>query len=80
MYNIAGTEYHDIKTISDMVLNYLSKDDNNVRYEKQEEHNTGDKKGDLTKPQKDLNHEPQVKRSEGIPITIEWQRKIYGIQ
>ena len=80
VYNIAGTEYHDIKTISDMVLNYLSKDDNNVRYEKQEEHNTGDKKGDLTKAQKDLNHEPQVKLSEGIPMTIEWQRKIYGIQ
>ena len=34
----------------------------------------------LTKAQKDLNHEPQVKLSEGIPMTIEWQRKIYGIQ
>tara|TARA_B110000263_G_C15264968_1_gene490653 strand:- start:163 stop:1083 length:921 start_codon:yes stop_codon:yes gene_type:complete len=77
VYNIAGTEYHDIKTISDMILNYLGKDDSKVQYEKYEEHNTGDKKGDLSKAEKDLNHRPQVNLSEGIPLTIEWQKKIY---
>ena len=77
VYNIAGTEYHDIKTISDMILNYLGKDDSKVQYEKYEEHNTGDKKGDLSKAEKDLNHRPQVNLAEGIPLTIEWQKKIY---
>jgi len=80
VYNIAGTEYHDIKTISDMILNYLGKKDSNVQYEKYEEHNTGDKKGDLSKAQKDLNHEPHVNLAKGIPITIEWQKKIYDVK
>ena len=77
VYNIAGTEYHDIKTLSDMILNYLGKDDSKVQYEKYEEHNTGNKKGDLSKAEKDLNHRPQVNLAEGIPLTIEWQKKIY---
>jgi len=80
VYNIAGTEYHDIKTLSDMILNYLGKDDSQVQYEKYEEHNTGNKKGDLSKAEKDLNHRPQVNLAEGIPLTIEWQKKIYDIR
>lgn len=80
VYNIAGTEYHDIKTLSDMILNYLGKDDSKVQYEKYEEHNTGNKKGDLSKAEKDLNHRPQVNLAEGIPLTIEWQKKIYDIR
>ena len=80
VYNIAGTEYHDIKTISDIILNYLGKDDSKVQYEKYEEHNTGNKKGDLSKAEKDLNHRPPVNLAEGIPLTIEWQKKIYDIR
>ena len=80
VYNIAGTEYHDIKTISNMILNYLGKDDSKVQYEKYEEHNAGNKKGDLTKAQKELNHKPQVNLAEGIPLTIKWQKEIYDIR
>tara|TARA_Y100001934_G_scaffold132030_1_gene160109 strand:- start:241 stop:1158 length:918 start_codon:yes stop_codon:yes gene_type:complete len=79
VYNIAGNEYHDIKTISDMILSYLGKDDKEITYQTFEKHNTGDKKGDLTKAQDHLDHQPTVKLTDGIPLTIEWQKTIYGI-
>lgn len=49
VYNIAGDEYHDIKTISDIILNELGKDDSLVTYTDIESHNTLDKKADATK-------------------------------
>lgn len=78
VYNIAGDEYHDIKTLSDIILNYLDKDDKLVKYVQFEAHNTKDKKASIKKAVKDLKHKPLVSLSEGIAKTIEWQRKIYG--
>ena len=79
VYNIAGSEYHDIKILSDMILDYLGKDDRLVNYVEFEAHNTRDKKGDLTKVISDLDHQPCVTLEEGIPLTIEWQKQVYGI-
>ena len=78
VYNISGDEYHDIKTLSDMVLDYLGKDDSLVTYEQIEQHNTRDKKGDNSKAKRDLQHEVTVPLNEGIPRTIEWQKAEYG--
>lgn len=78
VYNIAGEEYHDIKTISDMILKYLGKDDKLVKYIQFEAHNTKDKKASIKKALKDLNHKSSTPLSIGIPKTIEWQKKIYG--
>ena len=79
VYNIAGSQYHDIKTVSDMILTHLGKDDRQVTYERVETHNTRNKKGDLSKSQRDLGHQTRVKLAEGIPLTIAWQKQIYGI-
>ncbi len=79
VYNIAGSEYHDIKTVSDMILAELGKDDCLVKYERREAHNTRDKKGDLRKAQNELGHQTRVKLAEGIPLTIAWQKETYGI-
>lgn len=78
VYNIAGDEYHDIKTLSDMILAYLGKDDSLVEYLPFEAHNTRDKKADNSKAKRDLDHRCTVPLSEGIPRTIEWQKKVYG--
>ncbi|MEK7439158.1 MAG: NAD(P)-dependent oxidoreductase [Chloroflexota bacterium] len=78
VYNIAGTEYHDIKTISDMILKYVGKDDRLVKYVQIEEHNTRDKKADISKSVRDLDHRVEVPMAVGIPRTIEWQKKVYG--
>lgn len=78
VYNIAGSEYHDIKALSDMILNYLGKDDHLVKYVPVEAHNTKDKKTDVAKSVRDLDHRPEVPLAVGIPRTIEWQKKVYG--
>ncbi len=79
VYNISGDEYHDIKTLSDMILGYLGKDDRRVNYIDVEAHNTRDKKGDNSKARRDLDHNPSITLAEGLPKTIEWQRATYGV-
>jgi dTDP-glucose 4,6-dehydratase len=78
VYNIAGDEYHDIKSLSDMILGYLGKDAHLVEYVKFEAHNTRDKRSDNAKAKRDLGHRCTVSLEEGIPRTIEWQKKVYG--
>jgi dTDP-glucose 4,6-dehydratase len=77
-YNIAGDDYHDIKTLSDMILECVGKNDSLVKYVEFEAHNTRDKKTDNAKAKRDLDHKVTVKLEEGIPNTIEWQKKVYG--
>ena len=79
VYNISGDEYHDIKTLSDMILRYLGKSDDFVIYEKIEAHNTKDKKSDNSKAKRDLDHRCTVTLEEGIPLTIEWQKEVYNV-
>lgn len=78
VYNIGGLEYHDMKEASDIILDYLGKDDSLVTYKKSEPHTTKDKKVDVTKAIQDLQHNPQVSLEEGIPHTIEWMKSVYG--
>ena len=77
VYNIAGEEYHDIKTLSDMILSYLGKDDSLVEYVEYEAHNTRNKLANVEKAKRDLGHECTVSLAEGIPRTIEWQKEVY---
>lgn len=77
VYNIAGSEYHDIKALSDMILNYLGKDDRLVKYVEYEAHNTRDKKTSPDKSVRDLDHQATVPLEVGIPRTIEWQKDVY---
>lgn len=78
VYNIAGDEYHDIKTLSDMILGYLGKDDSLVEYVEVEAHNTRDKLSNNEKAKRDLDHKCTVTLEEGIPRTIEWQKEVYN--
>mgnify|MGYP001577983951 FL=1 len=77
VYNVAGDEYHDIKSLSDMILKYLGKDDKLVKYVPVEAHNTRNKKTTIAKAARDLDHKPTVPLSVGIPRTIEWQKEVY---
>lgn len=78
IYNIGGTEYHDMKEASDLILDCLGKDDSLVTYKEGEPHTTKDKKVDVAKAIRDLAHSPRVSLQEGIPRTIEWQKSVYG--
>jgi dTDP-glucose 4,6-dehydratase len=79
VYNIAGSELHDMKQVSDIILDYLGKDDSLVRYEDKQDDTTLLKLVDASKAIKDLDHKSTVPLSEGIPRTIEWQKGVYGI-
>ena len=78
VYNIAGSELHDMKRASDIILNYLGKDDSLVEYRDVQEATTLEKKVDASKAVRDLNHQTTVTLEEGIPRTIDWQKEVYG--
>jgi dTDP-glucose 4,6-dehydratase len=78
VYNIAGSELHDMKTASDIILKYLKKDDSLIEYRDAEADTTLVKKVDISKAVRDLGHKSTVTLEEGIPRTIEWQKEVYG--
>jgi dTDP-glucose 4,6-dehydratase len=77
VYNISGDEYHDIKTLSDMILDFVGKDDDLVEYVEFEAHNTRDKLASNAKAKRDLDHRCTVTLEEGLPRTIAWQKEVY---
>lgn len=79
VYNIGSDEQHDIKTLSDLILAELGRDDDLVEYLPFEEHNTKDKDVDNTKARRELDFETTVGLEDGIARTIAWQRETYGI-
>jgi dTDP-glucose 4,6-dehydratase len=77
VYNIGGTEYHDIKTLSDIILRYLNKPDTKVEYLPAEPFTTKDKRVSLDKAIRDLKHAPKISLEVGIPKTVDWMRDVY---
>lgn len=78
VYNIGGTQYHDMKCISDLILGFLGKSDASVTYVETEPFTTRDKKIDVSKAIRDLGHDPKVPLEVGVPKTIEWMTSVYG--
>ena len=79
VYNIAGDTYHDIKTVSDMILEQAGKDDNLVEYVEFEVHNIRNKRTSAERARRDLGHRETVSLEEGIARTIAWQRAFYDV-
>lgn len=80
VYNIASTEYYDIKSISDYVLEAAEKTDVLVTYKEFENQTTLDKKVDNAKAVRDLGMKTTVDLKEGIVRTVEWMRRVYDVQ
>lgn len=78
VYNIGGKEYVEVKVASDMILKYLGKDDSLVKYLPEDVHNVVNKQPDISRAVRDLKHNPKTTLKEGLPKTIEWQKKVYG--
>jgi dTDP-glucose 4,6-dehydratase len=77
VYNIGGTEYHDIKTLSDVILDHLKKKDDFVEYLPAEPFTTKDKRVSVERAVRDLKHTARVPLAVGIPKTIDWMREVY---
>ncbi|HEY6291291.1 MAG TPA: NAD(P)-dependent oxidoreductase [Terriglobia bacterium] len=80
VYNIGSTEYHDIKTVSDLVLGAVGRDDRLVAYKPSEPFTTRDKKIDVGKAERDLGHRPRVSLAEGLARTLAWMRDYYAVR
>jgi dTDP-glucose 4,6-dehydratase len=78
-YNIAGTSYHDIKTVSDLILKETGKSDKLVKYSQGEPFTTKHKKVDASKAVRELAHTPKVGLEQGIAETVKWMRSFYGV-
>lgn len=79
VYNVGGAEYRSVEDLSRIVLKYLGKSDSLVEYLPEDKHNTLNKRPDITKARRDLGHNPTTTLEEGVPKTIEWMKRIYGI-
>lgn len=79
VYNIAGETYHDIKTISDMILRECGKSDRLVSYVEKEVHNTLDKRTSAARAKEDLGHHETVGLEDGIHRTVDWQKEYYRV-
>jgi dTDP-glucose 4,6-dehydratase len=81
VYNIGGTDYHDIETCSEIILAHLKKSDKKlVNYKNSEKLTTRQKLVDCSKAIKDLKHKTTVTLKEGIRRTLAWMREAYGIR
>ena len=81
VYNIGGTDYHDIETCSDIVLAALKKSAKKlVTYKDSEILTTRQKLVDCTKAIRDLDHRTTVTLREGIRQTLKWMQGEYGIK
>jgi dTDP-glucose 4,6-dehydratase len=81
VYNVGGrVEWEkDIKEYSDLVLKHTGKDDSLVDYQDSEAFTTIIKTVDFSKAIKDLNHNPVIDPDEGIKKTVDWMKKVYGL-
>lgn len=80
VYNLGGDEQYEIKYISDLILNYLGKDDSKITYKPEEPFTTKIKTPDSSKAKRDLGFKISIKPEEGIPRTIEWFKEVYGFK
>ncbi len=77
VYNVGGEELHDMKSVSDVILEYLGVDDSHVTYLESEPMTTKDKVVDCSRARAELDHNPVVPLEVGIPKTIDWMRSVY---
>lgn len=78
VYNVAGTQYTNIKYLSDLILKSLGRGDSLVTYKESEPLTTQDKKVDMSKAVRDLGYDPEVTLEEGIPKTAGWMKGVYA--
>ena len=81
VYNLGGNPDWEITItkLSDLILEYLDKDDDIVTYEDEEPMTTEEKRIDSSKAREHLNHNPTVPPEAGIPRTIDWFKEEYDL-
>jgi dTDP-glucose 4,6-dehydratase len=80
VYNIGGTDYHDIETVAEIVLRQSGKEKSGLaQFMDSEPFTTKQKLVDTTKAQRDLGLTSTIGLDEGIRNTLNWMREVYSI-
>lgn len=79
VYNIAGSEYHSMEALADVIWKLAEADESLIQHQPSELLTTKDKKVDTSKAIKHLGLKLGVPLEEGIKRTLEWMRQYYGI-
>ncbi|MDB5384947.1 MAG: Nucleoside-diphosphate-sugar epimerase [Planctomycetaceae bacterium] len=78
-YNIGGSTLHTIEELSDTVLRVTGAPGSLVEYRQSEVLTTRTKLVDVSKAQRDLDHQNTYSLEEGMALTAEWLRQIYQL-
>lgn len=78
-YNIAGHHHHTIEELADVVLKVTGADPGLVEYREPEILTTRNKRVDITKSERDLDHRSSCTLEEGIRLTADWMRGVYNV-
>ena len=78
-YNIGGKDLHTIEELSEIILEVTNADPKLVSYKNSEVLTTKTKVVDISKSIRDLKHSNTVGLKEGIKITADWMKAVYGL-
>ena len=79
-YNIAGSHYHTIEELSELVLKVTGASPALVHCQDSEAMTTRHKLVDVSKAIRDLCHKDTYTLEQGLQITAEWMRGVYNLQ
>jgi dTDP-glucose 4,6-dehydratase len=80
VYNIASSEYHDIETLAQYVLDAAGANPALAKYADPEPFTTRSKKVDNSKAVHDLGMQQTISLRDGVQQTIDWMRSIYNVE
>jgi dTDP-glucose 4,6-dehydratase len=77
VFNVGGTEFQSVEYASNLILDYLRKDDSLITYLPEDAHNVQSKRPDISRAAEAFGHNPAITLAEGVPQTVEWMRSVY---
>ena len=81
VYNVGGEDFHSIEEAAGIVLKHLGKEaqrDKLLVLKDEEILTTREKRVDCSKARRDLNLKSTVALDEGIRLTLDWMKDVYG--
>jgi dTDP-glucose 4,6-dehydratase len=75
--NVAGTEYLSVRQLHEMICEHVDVDLSQVTFLPEEKHNVVSKRPSIARARAWLDHQPNVKLSDGLKDTIDWMRAAY---
>lgn len=79
VFNIGGREYESIEYLKDQIVTMIGGTQSEITYSDAEKANVVSKKPDIWLAKQWLGHDPTTTLEDGLPPTIAWIKKEYGL-